>query len=153
MPKLQKPVKERYFLAFLFAFAAACACFVPYIIYGDGIFQFYGDYNVQQIPFYKMTHEMIRSGNIFWNWNTDLGANFVGSYSFYNLGSPFFWLTLPFPNEIVPYLMGPLFILKFSLASLTAYCYLRRFIKTPNYALIGGLLYAFSGFSIYNIFY
>ncbi len=144
--------KELYLMAFGLAFIAACALFIPYMIKDEGYFLFYGDFNVQQIPFYKMCHEAVRSGSIFWNWNTDLGVNFIGSYSFYLLGSPFFWLTIPFPNWMVPYLMGPLLILKFSCASLTAYIFLRRFVK-PQSAVIGGILYAFSGFSIYNIFF
>lgn len=80
-------------------------------------------------------HDAVRSGNIFWNWNTDLGANFIGSYSFYLLGSPFFWLTLPFPSAAVPYLMAPLLMLKFALSSLTAYAYLRRFVR-PDFAVM-----------------
>lgn len=83
----------------------------------------------------------------------DLGSNFIGSYSFYLLGSPFFWLTLPFPTDFVPYLMGPLYILKFGCAALTAYLFLNYFLKNKDYAVIGGLLYAFSGFSVYNIFF
>ncbi len=148
-----KPQKERYISTFFIALCVAAAMFVPYMIASEGYFTFYGDFNVQQIPFYKECHRAIRSGDIFWNWNTDLGANFIGSYSFYLLGSPFFWLTLPFPNDFVPYLMGPLLILKFALAAVTAYAYLRRFTRTSNAAQLGGLLYAFSGFSVYNIFF
>ncbi|PWL43307.1 MAG: hypothetical protein DBY45_07465 [Clostridiales bacterium] len=118
-----------------------------------GLFVYYGDFNVQQIPFYQMCHDAVRSGNLFWNWTTDLGVNFLGSYSFYNIGSPFFWLTIPFPSEAVPYLMAPLLMLKFATASVTSFAFLKRFVKNPNYALIGALLYAFSGFSIYNIFF
>lgn len=147
------PQKERHLGTFLLALGVAAAMFVPYIWMSEGYFIFYGDFNVQQIPFYQMCHEAIRNGNTGWNWLTDLGANFIGSYSFYLLGSPFFWLTLPFPNRFVPYLMGPLLILKFACAALTAYCYIRRFTKTPEAAQLGGLLYAFSGFSVYNIFF
>lgn len=148
-----KRQKEMKFKTFLIAFLTATAFFLPYIITGHGYFIFYGDFNVQQIPFYKLCHRMIREGNIFWDWGTDLGVNFIGSYSFYTLGSPFFWLTLPFPEWMLPYMMGPLLILKFSFAALTAYMYIRRFTKTPTAACIGGLLYAFSGFSVYNIFF
>ena len=148
-----KPQKEKYGSTFLIALFVAMALFVPYIIMGEGYFIFYGDFNVQQIPFYQMCHKAVREGNIFWNWNTDLGVNFIGSYSFYLLGSPFFWLTIPFPNSFIPYLMGPLLILKFALAALTASMYIRRFTRTPDAARLGGILYAFSGFSIYNIFF
>ncbi len=148
-----KPVKEKSFLTFLLGLLVSAAFFLPYMILSEGYFTFYGDFNVQQIPFYQECHAAIKSGNIFWNWNTDLGANFIGSYSFYLLGSPFFWLTIPFPNSFVPYLMGPLLILKFGCAALTAYFYIRRFTRTPNAAMLGGLMYAFSGFSVYNIFF
>ncbi len=145
--------KERGLATFLLALAVATAFFIPFIIFGKGYFIFYGDFNVQQIPFYQMCHEAIRNGEFGWSWLTDLGSNFIGSYSFYLLGSPFFWLTLPFPNYLVPYLMGPLLILKFACAALTAYLYIRRFTRTPFAAQTGALLYAFSGFSIYNIFF
>jgi uncharacterized membrane protein YfhO len=137
---------------FIALFTAACL-FVPYMLMTEGYFTFYGDFNVQQIPFYQHCHQMIKQGNFAWDFGTDLGANFIGSYSFYLLGSPFFWLTLPFPNHIVPYLMGPLLILKFALAALTSYFYIKRFTKTGEAARLGGLLYAFSGFSVYNIFF
>lgn len=147
------PQKEKRFSTFLIALLTAACLFVPYMIMSEGYFTFYGDFNAQQIPFYMHCHEMVRSGNFSWDFGTDLGANFIGSYSFYLLGSPFFWLTIPFPNYMVPYLMGPLLILKFALCALTAYLYIRRFTRTPRAAQIGALLYAFSGFSIYNIFF
>ena len=148
-----RPQKEKYLSTFIIALITAAALFVPYMILGEGYFIFYGDFNVQQIPFYQQCHKAIREGNIFWSWTTDLGANFIGSYSFYLLGSPFFWLTIPFPNWFVPYLIGPLLILKFACAAFTSYCYIRRFTRTPQAARLGGLLYAFSGFSVYNIFF
>lgn len=148
-----RPQKEKKLFTFFVAILVAASFFVPYMIMSEGYFTFYGDFNVQQINFYKMCHGAVRDGNIGWNWNTDLGANFIGSYAFYLLGSPFFWLTIPFPNNFVPYLMGPLFILKFGCAALTGYLYIRRFTKTAYAASLGGLLYAFSGFSIYNIFF
>ncbi len=130
----------------------AVLLFVPFVLYNGGYFIYYGDFNAQQIPFYQLAHDAIRSGNIGWSWYTDLGANFVGSYSFYLLGSPFFWLTLPFPNTWVPYLLAPLLALKMSLAATAAYAYGRRFLQ-PRLALLVGVLYAFSGFSLYNIFF
>ena len=148
-----RPQKEKYLSTFVIALVTAAALFVPYMIMGEGYFTFYGDFNVQQIPFYQQCHKAVREGNIFWSWTTDLGANFIGSYSFYLLGSPFFWLTIPFPNWMVPYLMGPLLILKFACAAFTSYCYIRRFTRTPSAARLGALLYAFSGFSVYNIFF
>lgn len=139
-------------IAFFLVLAMGMMLFIPFLIYDKGIFIYYGDYNAQQIPFYQLAHRAVRAGEIGWNWGTDLGANFIGSYSFYLLGSPFFWLTLPFPTAWVPYLMAPLLALKMAFASLTAYGYTRRFVS-PRLAVVAGVLYAFSGFSIYNIFF
>ena len=142
-----------YLKAFVYGLCISFLLFIPFIAVDQGLFLFYGDFNVQQVPFYQMCHDAIRSGNVKWSWTTDLGANFVGSYSFYLLGSPFFWLTIPFPSEAVPYLMGPLLMLKFACASFTGTVFIRRYVKDPSSAVLGGLLYGFSGFSVYNIFF
>ncbi|MBQ7059409.1 MAG: YfhO family protein [Firmicutes bacterium] len=146
-------VRHLYLKTFLITLAAACAIFLPAMIIDQGYFLFVGDFNSQQIPFYMISHDAIRAGEWGWNWYTDLGANFVGSYTFYLLGSPFFWLTIPLPSSWVPYTLGPLLMLKFACASLTSCIYLKRYVRNQYYAMLGGFLYAFSGFSIYNIFF
>lgn len=137
--------------AFVWGAVIAALFIVPSMIMDKGMYLYYGDYNAQVIPFYQLMHDAIRSGNFGWNWYTDLGTSFIGAYSYYNLGSPFFWLMVLFPREAIPYLMGPLTIIKFGLSSLTAYIYLKRYVKDKNNAVIGGMLYAFSGFAIYNL--
>lgn len=139
--------------AFLLGLLVSCAIYLPFVIYDKGLFLYYGDFNVQQIPFYQLVHDTIRNGNIGWSHHTDLGANIIGSYAFYLIGSPFFWLTMPFPSEAVPYLMAPLLILKTGCMSFTAYLYLKRYVYNKCYAVLGGLLYAFSGFTCFNIFF
>ncbi len=150
-----KPQKNRHYclLTFLLALGAAAVLFVPFIIYNGGVFYYYGDFNVQEIPFYQLMHGLVRSGQLGWNHLTDLGTDSLASYSFYLLGSPFFWLTVPFPNEAVPNLIGPLLILKFGCAAAAAYAFLQRYVQNKALAVLGGLLYAFSGFSIYNVFF
>lgn len=86
-----------------------------------------------------------------WIWNIDLGSSFVNAFSFYNLGSPFYWISLLFPRGSFPYLAGFLYILKYVVASMTAYLYLRLFAEDRRYAVIGALLYAFSGFQTTNL--
>lgn len=139
--------------SFCIALVTAIVMFLPSIIWEEGYFLFLGDFNSQQVPFYKLAHQAVREGNWGWNWYTDLGANFIGSYTFYLLGSPFFWLTLPFPNDWVPYLMGPLLMLKYASMSMTATAWLRRYVKHGEFAVLGGLLYAFSGYTMYNTFF
>ena len=149
------PKKSRHYLliTFLLALGTAAALFVPFIIINGGVFYYYGDFNVQEIPFYQMMHGLVRDGSLGWNHLTDLGTDSLASYSFYMMASPFFWVTIPFPNEFVPNLIGPLMILKFACAASAAFIYLKRYVKLPSLAVLGGLLYAFSGFSIYNVFF
>ena len=133
--------RNNYFLkAFFLGMGLSFLIFLPFFIVDGGRFLFYGDFNVQQIPFYRLAHDAVRSGEWGWSYKTDLGANFIGSYSFYLLGSPFFWLTIPFPSEWLQFLMGPLFILKFACATLTGYIYIHRYTKTRESALIGAVL-------------
>lgn len=147
-----------YKKTFLYSVLIACAITVPFIIYewvvtGHGVFLYYGDYNAQQLAFYRHCVDMVRHGNFGWDWYTDIGSNFVGSYSYYMIGSPFFWFMCLFPASWAPYLMGPVFILKYITAAMLAYCYLKRWVRNQDYAVLGALLYAFCGFQIYNTFF
>lgn len=143
----------QYLLVFFGALILAHIIFIPFVIMDGGTFNYIGDYNCQQIPFYIEANESVRNGELFWNWNTDLGANFIGSYAFYLIGSPFFWLTVLLPLSWVPKAIPFLICLKTAVAALTAYAYLKRVVKNKNYAFLGALLYAFSGFSFFNIFF
>lgn len=151
---LLKNIKqEKYGRIFLIGFFMFLLTVLPIIIFTGGYYLYYGDYNSQQIPFYIHSQDFVRNEGLGWDWGTDLGANFVGSYSFYLLGSPFFWLTLPLPNSLVVFVMPLLLAAKHGLATLTAYAFIRRFVRNRTAALIGGLLYAFSGFQLFNIFF
>ncbi|MBR5356437.1 MAG: YfhO family protein, partial [Lachnospiraceae bacterium] len=142
---------------FLLAFLIFSLSVIPSLIFTKGVWIYYGDFNVQQIPFYAHAHDAIRNGNFFYDFSTDLGGSLIGCYSFYLLASPFFWLTIPFPSQFVPYLMPWLSALKYALMALFAYQYIKKHVKTDTFAMVGALLYAFSGFSgavlVYNHFH
>ncbi len=145
--------KEKYLWLFVVSFVIMMISFLPRMISNGGIFTYYGDFNSQQIMFYQHSHDEVQAGNFGWDWGTDLGSSFIGSYSFYLLGSPFFWLTTLFPSSFVPYLIPWLLALKTAVASVFAYAYIRRFVDDPSACFIGGLLYGCSGFQIYNVFF
>ncbi len=138
-------------LAFFLNFALAFAVFIPFIISKGGILTLIADFNKQQIPFGIYANQKIKTGDFYWAWSADLGSNFIGAFSFYNLGSPFFWLSLLFPAALYPYLIGPLLMLKYAVAGLTSQLYIKRFVKYPSSALLGSLLYAWSGFQMTNL--
>ncbi len=144
---------EKYGLVFLLGFCSMLAVLLPLMIMDQGYFIYYGDFVSQQLPFYELANDAVRAGQIGWNWYTDLGGSFIGSYAFYLFGSPFFWLSAILPKGFVLYSIPWLLSLKHAVAALAAYGYIRRFVQNKNAAVIGGLLYAFSGFQTFNIFF
>lgn len=127
--------------------------FLPFIIQDGGRFSLISDFNHQQIPFNMHSAWALKTGQAQWDWYTDLGVNFIGAFSFYTLGSPFFWLSMLFPPEAFPYLVGWLYMLKYVAAAAFAFLWLKRYVRNPDYAVLGALLYAFSGFSHINLMY
>ncbi len=146
--------KKKYYtpiVIFMSAFLMYVLAALPIFI-GRGLpFFYYGDYNVQQIPFYIVAHRAVRSGEFFWNWNIDLGGTMAGDFAFYLWGSPFFWITTLLDESAIPYIMPFLMALKYATAATCAYLYIRRYTHKYTYAMIGGYLYAFSGFNACNI--
>lgn len=140
-------------LSFLLGVVGAFFILLPFLVVDKGFFQYCGDYNAQQIPFYYYVQQFVKSFSGTWSWATDLGTSAINSYSFYNIGSPFFWLTLLFPASWLPYMMVPLFMLKFGCIAAAAALYLQRYGKTRNMVVISSVLYAFCGFNVYNIFF
>lgn len=125
--------------------------FVPYIIQDGGILTLCDDYNTQMIPFATALNNSLKSGEGSWQWNIGLGAQRLGGNSYYYLGSPFFYVSMLFPGSWFPYIVGPLYILKYAFAGMFAYMYLRKFPKNKLCAVIGAVLYAFSGFQSINL--
>ena len=141
----------------------AAIFFLPFYIIDGGFFHYAGDFNSQQISFYRYMTGFIKGAGYpdgmagaarsTFSWATDLGSGAMNAYSFYPFGSPFFWLSLIFPQNWLPYLMVPLLVLKFAVAGGGAYRYLCRYVRRSDHAVLGACLYAFSGFSIYNVFF
>lgn len=146
-------MKNKYLKVILLSLLMACILVIPQIISGDGIFSIHSDFNYQQVPFTMAAIEGIHTGNSSYSWINDIGTSFLGSFGYYNLTSPFFLITLLFPSTWYPYLIGPMLILKLVIAALFAYMFLERYVKNKDYAVIGALLYAFSGFQLTNLLF
>lgn len=146
--------KKGYAYVFFTAFTIMLAVLLPMIIYNGGIFTYYGDYNSQEIPFYYHVNKEIRQNGLFgFDWGTDLGSSLFTSYSFYNTGSVFFYLTLLVPQGAVIFVMPIIMALKTAVAALTSYAFMQRFLKKNSACFIGSMLYAFSGAQCYNFFF
>ena len=145
--------KELKLKTFICAFISALLMFLPFVVYQNGYFTCYGDFTSQTVVFNSQCNELIKNGQLSWCWWNNAGTDFVEAFSYYTLGSPFFYLTLLFPAKMVPYLLVPVMCLKIALSALFAYIYLRQYTKTSYAAMAGSLLYALSGWTIYNLFF
>ena len=142
----------------------AALFFLPFYLLDGGFFHYAGDFNSQQISFYRYMNGFLKGAGYpdsplagaaahTFSWATDLGSGAMNAYSFYLYGSPFFWFSLLFPQNWLPYLMVPLLVLKFAVAGGGAYRWLRRYVRSTDFALLGACLYTFSGFAVYNVFF
>lgn len=124
--------------------------FSPIWLQNNGQYMDYGDYFLQYVPFIKELKRMILSGSLSWSWNSFLGDSFVAAYSYYTLFNPFAWIVALFPDDYILY--GTMFatILKLSISMIAAMLYMRRFCQKDSYAMVGALLYTFSGFTLVN---
>ena len=160
--------RDRFWLTVGLCALTAALIFLPFQIIDGGFFHYAGDFNGQQIGFYRYMNGFVKGQGYpdgltsingqslpsnTWSWATDLGSGVMNAYSFYLYGSPFFWLSTLFPQSWLPYLMCPLLVLKFAVAGGGAYLYMRRYVKNLDYAVLAACLYTFSGFGIYNIFF
>ncbi len=146
--------RHKYLSVFLLGTLLYIIAVLPSIIMRGGLFYYYGDYNLNYIEGAMLTQRSLRGGYIFWNPMLDWGSSLFNSFGASSGGfatSLFMYLLLPFPTEWVPYLLPLIMALRYGTAALTAFVWLRSLTKTDNAALIGALLYAFSGFQTINV--
>lgn len=145
--------RHPFVTVFLLCAGLSALVFLPSVIRGGGMLTVVSDFNHQQIVFHLFSNQSVKNGEMLWDWYTDLGGSFIGNYGFYTLGSPFFWLSCLFPSSAVPYLMAPLLVLKYGTAGLTAFAYIRRFVRRNEPAVLAALFYTFSGFQAMNLLF
>ena len=59
--RIEKRNRPYALYAFLWALLLAAVIVTPILIYDKGYFLYYGDFNVQEIPFYRLAHDHILS--------------------------------------------------------------------------------------------
>lgn len=134
-------------------FLLAILVFGYYIIKEQGLFSLSYDFNSQIIPFTKLLLDALHEERGLWSWNIDLGSSIVSALSYYLLGSPFFWLFSRCSGNQVLYIVGLEYIVKYAVTGVTSYYYFKRHTDNKILALVGSVLYSFSGFQTVNILY
>jgi uncharacterized membrane protein YfhO len=133
-------------LSILIGFAA----FAPIWIFNEGRLLESGDYYAQYVPFLMEMKRMLSQGGLGWSWNSFLGDSYVSAYSYYTVFNPFAWFVMLFPESSILYATMAAALLKLAVGTIGAMLYLRRFVQKDIFALIGALLYTFSGFTAVN---
>ncbi len=146
------PRKAQYGKVFLLGLMTALLFILPWML-KDGYLCYAFDWVEQQVTFNQRCNWAVKSGNIWWDPTLDLGTGFLNGYSFYGIGSPFFWLSLLFPAEKTFVTIGLMLAFKLAVAATAAYAWIRQRAQTEEYAAIGGLLYAFSGVQIASLIF
>lgn len=125
-----------------------------FIVKSGGFFTVASDFNCQQLTFATAVQEVLsQTPTGEWYWGLDLGSSVINGFSFYNMGSLFFWIVFILPKGTFPYVCGFLYMLKDMVAGTTAYYYLRLFVDNKRYAVVGAVVYAFSGFQTTNLMF
>ncbi len=149
MKKLFTPRRITAAHAFLLGALLALIALSPAILPYGGRFVTRGDFIEQQLPFIVETKRILSEGKSY-SFNTFLGTPSVGSYAFYTLGSPFVWPLALLPGALIPFGITLMAILKHAVGTMTAFCFFRRMVREDKLALLGGVLYMFSSFTIVN---
>ena len=100
--KVKNLFKNKTFLAFFYSLCLGALIILPNLIYDKGQYNLQADFSFQQIPFNIMINESIKEGSFLWTWFNELGSNFIGTFTFYNLFSPFNLVAYIFPASWFP---------------------------------------------------
>lgn len=150
----QKGSKKYLLKTLILTAAIAALSLLPAVIAGGGMLLLADDFTWQQQVFAGFNVTLLRgSGDPGYSSLIDLGSDASNALSFYGLYSPFTFLTAVFPASWAPWLTAPMLVLKYVVAALGAFVLLRRFVKNQDFAVIGALLYAFSGIQTVSLLF
>ncbi len=127
-----RPKKERALSTFFFAFLVSAAMLSPYIFTRTAFFTELFKNAINGLPltlFYK-------NGAVGTLMNIEANSGYFFAF-------PSAYATY-IPEFYASYVMGAVMVLRISLAALMAYFFIRRFVRMPETARFGGLIYAFS---------
>jgi len=155
----QKISSNEYVRAFFYIFVLGFVIFSLEAAPNGFTLPLMGDYHMQTYAFYSQGYELVReffkTGQIhLFDFSNYLGANFLGVQSFYYVFSPLFYLLCLWPRRLLYQGIFVHMIVKFSLGGLFFYILLRKyFYISKKISLLGGFIYAFSGWSLFYLWF
>ena len=147
------------FYYFLVLIAIGVGFYFMMLIENGGTLAYGGDYSAQYIPMgyhiWDYYHEWIKTGHFtLFDPTLYLGANSLGSNSYYGLFSPFNIIIVILPRRIVPWSLAICSIVKLACAGLFFSLYMRKaFGVKERVAQICGIAYGFAGWGAFYLWY
>ena len=156
---LIKLYANEYFKAFLWIYLVGLFSFSTRAVFNYFTLPMGGDYTLQTYAFYAQGYnifwEFIKTGQMpLYDFSNFLGANYLGTQSFYYVFSPLFYLLCLCPKPLL--YQGIFFhmIFKFALGGFFMYVLLRKYFHvSKKMSWLGGFIYAFSGWTLFYIWF
>lgn len=128
---------------------------IPFSLSLTGILpcDYTNDFIHQQLPFIYEYKNLITSGGFGWSWNTYLGDNALGAYSYYGILSPLNLLCALLPEGLIGLGYLAILYIRILLLGVCSFLYFKRMNVSVHNATLGGILYTFSSFFIINMTY
>lgn len=147
-------MKRPYLKSFFSAFFIFLISILPILAVTKGAYLSLGDYNQQSVIFTEHINNLLhsRDGLPMWDWKSDLGMDTVVSYGGF-MFSPFEWILFALPVTASRYVHTVIAAVKIGLSAVFACLYCMQYVKKTSSAYVCGLLYAFSGFQLFNLCY
>lgn len=146
-----KNEKTRYFVySLIISLLMAILLFGYFMFIDKGVFVLKKDFRAQQLDMNMALNNILRNASGQWAWNYGLGTQVVGAFSFY-VNFPVSYLAFLFPAKCMPYLIGWIYIIRYTLTAGFSYLYIYSLVKESKSSMIGAILYAYSGFSTVNL--
>lgn len=150
---------NEYFKAFLWIYLVGLFCFATRAAFNYFTLPMGGDYTLQTYAFYAQGYnifwEFVRTGEMpLYDFSNFLGANYLGTQSFYYVFSPLFYLLCLCPKPLL--YQGIFFhmVFKFALGGFFMYVLLRKYFKVSSkMSWLGGFIYAFSGWTLFYVWF
>lgn len=128
-----RPKKEKWLSTFLFSLLVGAVAVMPYILTSSAFATEAVKTGLGSLGMIYLSPKVI---------GADYKLLLMDSLGMV-LGSPLGFIEW-LPEGVLPYVFGAIMVFKTALAALTAYLFIRRFVRMPETARLGAFLYAFS---------
>lgn len=145
--------------AFCYIFGLGMLCFSLRAAFNKFTMPMSGDYVLQSYAFYAQGYEVfwnfIKTGEYpLFDFSNYLGANYLGTQSFYYVYSPLFYLLCLCPKKFLYQGIFVHLVFKFALGGSFMFVLLRKYFHVSfRFSWIGGFIYAFSGWSLFYVWF